>query len=103
MGRRDEAIAQYRQALQIRPDFTEARFNMTQKRSPRGLPQADRRAVMEPGPLRMSGTGCLSYGTHGLRPGCLDGVTVELYGVSENPSKERPWWRPDGSLLKTAV
>jgi hypothetical protein len=28
-----------------------------------------------------------------------DGVTVELLGVSENPSKDRPWWRPDGSPL----
>ncbi|MEN6407444.1 MAG: serine/threonine-protein kinase, partial [Thermoguttaceae bacterium] len=28
------------------------------------------------------------------------GVTVELLGVSENPSKDRPWWRPDGSPLE---
>ncbi len=27
------------------------------------------------------------------------GVTAELYGVAENPSKDRPWWRPDGSPL----
>ena len=27
------------------------------------------------------------------------GVTVELLGVSENPSKDKPWWRPDGSPL----
>lgn len=27
------------------------------------------------------------------------GVSVELYGVGENPSKDRPWWRPDGSPL----
>ncbi len=27
------------------------------------------------------------------------GITVELLGVSENPSKDRPWWRPDGSPL----
>ena len=27
------------------------------------------------------------------------GVTVELLGVSENPSRDRPWWRPDGSPL----
>ncbi len=28
-----------------------------------------------------------------------DGVTVEMIGVSENPSDGRPWWRPDGSSL----
>ncbi len=27
------------------------------------------------------------------------GITVELLGVSENPSKDKPWWRPDGSPL----
>jgi beta-lactamase regulating signal transducer with metallopeptidase domain len=27
------------------------------------------------------------------------GITVELLGVCENPSKDKPWWRPDGSLL----
>ena len=27
------------------------------------------------------------------------GVTVELYGVSEYPSKHKSWWRPDGSPL----
>ena len=27
------------------------------------------------------------------------GVMVELLGVAENPSKGRPWWRPDGSPL----
>ncbi len=27
------------------------------------------------------------------------GVTVELLGISENPSRDRPWWRPDGSPL----
>lgn len=28
-----------------------------------------------------------------------NGVTVELLGVAEHPSKGRPWWRPDGSPL----
>ncbi len=28
-----------------------------------------------------------------------NGVTVELLGVAESPSKDRPWWRPDGSPL----
>ena len=28
------------------------------------------------------------------------GITVELLGVSENPSKDKPWWRPDGSPLE---
>jgi len=28
-----------------------------------------------------------------------NGVKVELMGVSENPSKDRSWWRPDGSPL----
>ena len=28
-----------------------------------------------------------------------NGVTVELLGVAESPSKGRPWWRPDGSPL----
>ena len=27
------------------------------------------------------------------------GITVELLGVAENPSKDKPWWRPDGSPL----
>ena len=27
------------------------------------------------------------------------GITVELLGVSENPSKNKFWWRPDGSPL----
>ena len=27
------------------------------------------------------------------------GITVELLGVSENPSKDKPWWKPDGSPL----
>ncbi|MEX0775974.1 MAG: serine/threonine-protein kinase [Phycisphaeraceae bacterium] len=27
------------------------------------------------------------------------GVTVELVGISENPSQEKRWWRPDGTLL----
>ncbi|MGD0383860.1 MAG: DUF1559 domain-containing protein [Thermoguttaceae bacterium] len=27
------------------------------------------------------------------------GITVELLGVSENPSKDKPWWRPDGTPL----
>ncbi len=27
------------------------------------------------------------------------GITVQLLGVSENPSQGRPWWRPDGSPL----
>ena len=27
------------------------------------------------------------------------GVTVEFLGVSDNPSLNRPWWRPDGSPL----
>ena len=30
------------------------------------------------------------------------GVTVELLGVSEHPSKGKPWWRPDGSPLQQA-
>jgi len=30
------------------------------------------------------------------------GVTVELLGVSEHPSKGKPWWRPDGSPLPQA-
>jgi hypothetical protein len=29
------------------------------------------------------------------------GATIELVGVSENPSDHRPWWRPDGSPLVT--
>ena len=29
-----------------------------------------------------------------------NGVTVELVGVCEHPSDGKPWWRPDGSLLK---
>ncbi len=29
-----------------------------------------------------------------------NGVSVELLGVSENPSQGKPWWRPDGSPLK---
>jgi len=28
-----------------------------------------------------------------------DGVTVELVGLSRNPSSDQPWWRPDGSPL----
>ena len=28
------------------------------------------------------------------------GVTVELIGVSENPSAGKPWWRPDGRPLE---
>ena len=28
-----------------------------------------------------------------------NGTTVELLGVSDNPSQGRPWWRPDGSPL----
>jgi serine/threonine-protein kinase len=28
-----------------------------------------------------------------------NGVTVELIGVRENPSKDNVWWRPDGSRL----
>ncbi len=28
-----------------------------------------------------------------------NGVTVELIGVAENPSTDRPWWQPDGSWL----
>jgi hypothetical protein len=27
------------------------------------------------------------------------GITIELLGVSENPSEDKPWWRPDGSPL----
>ncbi len=27
------------------------------------------------------------------------GITVELVGISENPSDHAPWWRPDGSSL----
>jgi hypothetical protein len=30
-----------------------------------------------------------------------NGVQVELIGLSENPSKDKPWWQPDGSPLKT--
>jgi tRNA A-37 threonylcarbamoyl transferase component Bud32 len=30
------------------------------------------------------------------------GVTVELIGVSENPSEGKPWWRPDGRPLPQA-
>ena len=26
-------------------------------------------------------------------------ITIELLGISENPSTNRPWWRPDGSPL----
>ena len=29
-----------------------------------------------------------------------NGVTVELIGVSYHPSREQPWWRPDGTLLE---
>jgi hypothetical protein len=28
-----------------------------------------------------------------------NGVEVELVGLSKNPSKDQPWWRPDGSRL----
>ena len=28
-----------------------------------------------------------------------NGVIVELLGVSDNPSQDKPWWRPDGSPL----
>ena len=28
-----------------------------------------------------------------------NGVEVELYSVSENPSKDRPWWRPNGAAM----
>lgn len=28
-----------------------------------------------------------------------NGVQVELIGLGENPSKDKPWWRPDGSPL----
>ncbi|MGA2232181.1 MAG: M56 family metallopeptidase [Tepidisphaeraceae bacterium] len=28
-----------------------------------------------------------------------DGVKVELVGLSENPSKGKPWWKPDGTAL----
>ncbi len=28
-----------------------------------------------------------------------DGIGVELLGIAENPSQNRPWWRPDGSPL----
>jgi len=31
-----------------------------------------------------------------------DGTTVELIGVSYNPSEGQPWWKPDGSLLTEA-
>ncbi|QDU43614.1 Methicillin resistance mecR1 protein [Symmachiella dynata] len=31
-----------------------------------------------------------------------NGGTVELVGISEHPSKDRPWWRADGSPLETA-
>jgi RNA polymerase sigma factor (sigma-70 family) len=29
-----------------------------------------------------------------------DGIKVEFLGLSENPSKDKPWWRPDGSPLE---
>ena len=28
-----------------------------------------------------------------------NGVTVELVGVCKHPSKDKQWWRPDGSLI----
>ena len=28
-----------------------------------------------------------------------NGIKVELVGVAEHPSKDRPWWKPDGSRL----
>ena len=28
-----------------------------------------------------------------------DGVTIELVGVSKNPTEGKEWWRPDGALL----
>jgi len=28
-----------------------------------------------------------------------NGIRVELVGISDNPSIDRPWWRPDGSPL----
>jgi hypothetical protein len=31
-----------------------------------------------------------------------NGVKVQLIGLSENPSKAKPWWAPDGEQLKTA-
>ncbi len=30
------------------------------------------------------------------------GITVELVGISYNPSWNQPWWKPDGSTLETA-
>ncbi|MHB0946386.1 MAG: hypothetical protein ACYC3B_04390 [Sedimentisphaerales bacterium] len=32
-----------------------------------------------------------------------NGVTVELIGVCEHPSKGKQWWRPDGNVLVRAV
>lgn len=30
-----------------------------------------------------------------------NGVGVKLIGLSENPSRDKPWWKPDGSPLET--
>lgn len=38
----------------------------------------------------------------GVQAKLSDGVTVELVGVSENPSRGHAWWRPDGSPLHEA-
>ena len=29
-----------------------------------------------------------------------NGVTVELIGICEHPSKDKQWWRPDGNVMK---
>jgi ankyrin repeat protein len=36
----------------------------------------------------------------GFKKTLHNGVTVELVGVCEHPSKGKQWWQPDGSLLK---
>ncbi len=38
--------------------------------------------------------------TSGFKTKLINGVTVELVGVCEHPSKGKQWWRPDGSLIE---
>lgn len=38
-------------------------------------------------------------GDNAFRATFKGGGTVEVVGVSENPSKDHPWWRPDGTPL----
>jgi len=55
-----------------------------------------------PEPTPVSPTGLVDVAAHPGGPWIArltNGVTVELLGVSENPSQDRPWWRPDGSPL----